>query len=82
MRFIEYMPFSGNQWSTGKFIPYQAMLAQIMERWPHLTRKQDARNDTSKVRTYTCGWASGCGKLSEKLIVPLHTGASLLFARY
>ena len=49
MRFIEYMPFDGNKWSMNKFVPYRSMLAQIMERWPQLSRRQDSPNDTSKV---------------------------------
>lgn len=49
VRFIEYMPFDGNKWSTKKFVPYHSMLAAVMARWPRLQRLQDSPNDTSKV---------------------------------
>ncbi|MDA0378279.1 MAG: GTP 3',8-cyclase MoaA [Bacteroidetes bacterium] len=34
MRFIEYMPFDGNTWNTGKFLPYVEMVDRIREVWP------------------------------------------------
>jgi len=34
MRFIEYMPFDGNAWNTGEFMPYRDMVDLITERWP------------------------------------------------
>ena len=49
MRFIEYMPFDGNKWSTGKFMPYRDMLSTIYSKWPDVTRHYDSPNDTSKV---------------------------------
>ena len=50
VRFIEYMPFSGNRWNVAKFVAYRDMLAEIMGVWPHLTKLQDGENDTTKVR--------------------------------
>lgn len=49
VRFIEYMPFDGNQWNLSKFVPYSDMLSDIMAQWPQLTRLTNQPNDTSKV---------------------------------
>lgn len=49
VRFIEYMPFDGNRWSTGKFFPYQEMLTVVQQRWLNLERIKDAPSDTAKV---------------------------------
>lgn len=48
VRFIEYMPFAGNKWSAGKFVPYRQLLGAVMAEWPDLERLQDGENDTSK----------------------------------
>ncbi|KAJ6256072.1 hypothetical protein Dda_9164 [Drechslerella dactyloides] len=48
VRFIEYMPFTGNKWSSGKMISYQEMLKTIRESHPDLHKVQDHKNDTSK----------------------------------
>ncbi|KAF3926209.1 hypothetical protein ABW21_db0208741 [Orbilia brochopaga] len=48
VRFIEYMPFTGNKWSTGKMITYQEMLDTIRQSHPDLRKVQDHKNDTSK----------------------------------
>lgn len=48
IRFIEYMPFDGNQWNLKRFVSYQQMLDRIYDRWPDLSRLQDGPNDTSK----------------------------------
>ncbi|KAI7090864.1 molybdenum cofactor biosynthesis prote [Hortaea werneckii] len=48
IRFIEYMPFGGNKWEEQKMMPYAEMLDVIREKYPTLTRMQDAKNDTSK----------------------------------
>lgn len=50
VRFIEYMPFSGNRWNHQKFVAYRDMLAEVMGVWPELTKLEDGENDTSKVR--------------------------------
>ena len=50
VRFIEYMPFSGNKWNFDKFIGYRDMLADVMGVWPLLTKIEDGKNDTAKVR--------------------------------
>ncbi|CED82561.1 molybdenum cofactor biosynthesis prote [Phaffia rhodozyma] len=48
IRFIEYMPFSGNRWSYGKLYSYQDMLSVIRSKYKKLIKKQDDANDTSK----------------------------------
>ena len=48
VRFIEYMPFDGNKWSKGKFLPYEEMLKMIEEKWHNIEKLGDRPNDTSK----------------------------------
>ena len=48
VRFIEYMPFSGNGWGDKQFMPYQDMITRIEEQHAPLERLVDAPNDTSK----------------------------------
>ena len=48
VRFIEYMPFDGNRWSSQKMLSYQEMLAVIREHHPDIQKVQDHPNDTSK----------------------------------
>ncbi|KAI7333592.1 molybdenum cofactor biosynthesis prote [Hortaea werneckii] len=48
VRFIEYMPFGGNKWEEQKMMPYAEMLDVIRDRYPTLTRMQDAKNDTKR----------------------------------
>ncbi|KAL1462466.1 hypothetical protein WDU94_014298 [Cyamophila willieti] len=48
VRFIEYMPFSGNEWNNTKIMPFSDMLSKIKEVYPNLTTLENAPNDTSK----------------------------------
>jgi len=48
IRFIEYMPFDGNRWSSKKMLPYQEMLTLIRQKYPQIQKVQDHPNDTSK----------------------------------
>ena len=48
VRFIEFMPFAGNKWSKGKFVPYAHMLSLIQTRWGDVIKIEDHPNDTSK----------------------------------
>lgn len=48
VRFIEYMPFDGNKWSSGKMLGYQEMLNRIQDAHPALEKVVDHPNDTSK----------------------------------
>ncbi|CAK7220577.1 hypothetical protein SEUCBS140593_004280 [Sporothrix eucalyptigena] len=38
VRFIEYMPFDGNRWSTGKMVSFNEMLERIGAKYPTLRR--------------------------------------------
>lgn len=49
VRFIEYMPFSGNKWEVDKMVPYNTMLSKIRSVWPDFTPLANKPNDTSKV---------------------------------
>lgn len=48
VRFIEYMPFDGNKWSTGKLLPYAEMLHLIRTEFPEIQRLQDEPNHVAK----------------------------------
>ena len=48
VRFIEYMPFDGNQWNSEKFIPFEQMLNHIKDKYPDLQQMEPKMNDTSK----------------------------------
>uniref|UniRef100_A0A7E4VMR7 Radical SAM core domain-containing protein n=1 Tax=Panagrellus redivivus TaxID=6233 RepID=A0A7E4VMR7_PANRE len=48
IRFIEFMPFGGNNYSMNKFVPYKEMLGLIIERFGDIEKLQDHPNDTSK----------------------------------
>ncbi|EXJ61808.1 hypothetical protein A1O7_02238 [Cladophialophora yegresii CBS 114405] len=48
VRFIEYMPFDGNKWSEKKMMSFGEMLALIRQKYPHVEKVQDHKNDTSK----------------------------------
>ncbi len=48
VRFIEFMPFSGNMWSDAEFLSFEEMLNIIRIRFPEIQRKPDAPNETSK----------------------------------
>jgi cyclic pyranopterin phosphate synthase len=47
VRFIEFMPFSGNHWSSNQVVPWTDMLETIQTRFP-VERLQDEPHDTSK----------------------------------
>ncbi|XP_037937957.1 molybdenum cofactor biosynthesis protein 1 isoform X2 [Teleopsis dalmanni] len=48
VRFIEYMPFSGNKWHTERLISYRETLEQIRQKWPDFAALPNGPNDTSK----------------------------------
>uniref|UniRef100_A0A914Z428 GTP 3',8-cyclase n=1 Tax=Panagrolaimus superbus TaxID=310955 RepID=A0A914Z428_9BILA len=48
IRFIEFMPFGGNDYALKKFVPYKEMLGKIIEKFGEVERLQDHPNDTSK----------------------------------
>ncbi|XP_017957352.1 molybdenum cofactor biosynthesis protein 1 isoform X1 [Drosophila navojoa] len=48
VRFIEYMPFSGNKWQTERLISYSETVQAIRQRWPEFQALPNGPNDTSK----------------------------------
>ncbi|CAH0553786.1 unnamed protein product [Brassicogethes aeneus] len=48
VRFIEYMPFSGNKWEVDKMVSYKEMLDIIHKKWPEFSPLPNGKNDTSK----------------------------------
>lgn len=48
VRFIEYMPFTGNKWQTDRLISFKESLEIIQKRWPDFAALPNGPNDTSK----------------------------------
>lgn len=48
IRFIEYMPFTGNKWDTAKLLSFKEMLTIIQAKWPNFQALPNGPNDTSK----------------------------------
>ncbi|XP_059614068.1 molybdenum cofactor biosynthesis protein 1 isoform X2 [Phlebotomus argentipes] len=48
IRFIEYMPFSGNKWETEKMVSFRDMLSLIRAKYPDFHALPNGPNDTSK----------------------------------
>ncbi|XP_047003801.1 molybdenum cofactor biosynthesis protein 1-like [Schistocerca americana] len=48
VRFIEYMPFSGNKWNDGIMVSFSEMLQIIRKQWPDFDPLPNGPNDTSK----------------------------------
>lgn len=48
IRFIEYMPFSGNRWDTKKLLSFREMLDLIRAKYPEFDALKNGPNDTSK----------------------------------
>lgn len=50
VRFIEFMPFSGNQWDKSKLVTYAQVLETVQSNYDfnHIERLVDAPNDTAK----------------------------------
>uniref|UniRef100_A0A034VWT8 Molybdenum cofactor biosynthesis protein 1 n=2 Tax=Bactrocera dorsalis TaxID=27457 RepID=A0A034VWT8_BACDO len=48
VRFIEYMPFTGNKWQTDRLISFKESLDIIQNRWPDFAALPNGPNDTSK----------------------------------
>ncbi|XP_048373038.1 molybdenum cofactor biosynthesis protein 1 isoform X1 [Sphaerodactylus townsendi] len=51
VRFIEYMPFSGNKWNFKKMVSYKEMLDTIKQRWPEL-EKLSCEEASSTAKAY------------------------------
>lgn len=48
IRFIEFMPFGGNDWKQDRFMSYEDMRGVVQTAFPDLTRSTDDPNHTSK----------------------------------
>ncbi|RDX51907.1 molybdenum cofactor biosynthesis prote [Lentinus brumalis] len=48
VRFIEFMPFTGNKWDKAKMVPTTELLARIQMRYPELRKGSDELNDTAR----------------------------------
>ncbi len=50
IRFIEFMPFSGNQWDKSKLVSYAEIMEAVQSKYAlsEIERLQDAPNDTAK----------------------------------
>ncbi|KAH3667256.1 hypothetical protein OGAPHI_002905 [Ogataea philodendri] len=49
VRFIEYMPFDGNKWSTNKLVTYEDILSNIKVQYPEIEQLPNKHGDTAKV---------------------------------
>ncbi|KAF5368583.1 hypothetical protein D9758_002187 [Tetrapyrgos nigripes] len=48
VRFIEFMPFTGNKWDKAKMVPSSSLLGHITARYPDVIRISDEINDTAR----------------------------------
>ncbi|XP_055315407.1 molybdenum cofactor biosynthesis protein 1 isoform X2 [Sitodiplosis mosellana] len=48
VRFIEYMPFTGNKWDTDKMVTFREMLSTIQKQYTDFHALPNEPNDTSK----------------------------------
>lgn len=75
VRFIEFMPFAGNWWTSNKVFPMQQMLEVIKEKY-EVVRLQDDKHDTAKgytvpghlgtfaiISTMSAPFCSGCNRM-------------------
>jgi cyclic pyranopterin phosphate synthase len=75
VRFIEFMPFTGNRWTSNKVFSYHEMLEVITEKY-QIVRLQDDKHDTAKgyqvpghlgtfsvISTMTAPFCSGCNRM-------------------
>ena len=64
VRFIEFMPFTGNGWNDSQFVPYQEMLEAVETQLGPLVSLADGPNDTT--RSYKVpGWAGSVGFITS-----------------
>lgn len=77
VRFIEFMPFSGNKWNSEKIVPGHQLLSLIREKYPDLSQvKTGDKSDVGKVfkdprmlgsvgfiSSMTDNFCSGCNRL-------------------
>lgn len=48
VRFIEFMPFSGNKWSKNKMVPSSELLERVRERFPTIDKAPPELNETAR----------------------------------
>ncbi|KAI0828983.1 molybdenum cofactor biosynthesis prote [Trametes gibbosa] len=48
VRFIEFMPFTGNKWDKAKMIPSSELLARVRGTYPAVRKASDELNDTAR----------------------------------
>ncbi|KAI0363626.1 molybdenum cofactor biosynthesis prote [Pilatotrama ljubarskyi] len=48
VRFIEFMPFTGNKWDKAKMVPSSELLDRIRARYPAVRKASDELNDTAR----------------------------------
>lgn len=48
VRFIEFMPFDGNVWSSKKLVSYVEILGRLRDKYPSLTRLRDHPSEVAK----------------------------------
>ncbi|KIP04146.1 hypothetical protein PHLGIDRAFT_76428 [Phlebiopsis gigantea 11061_1 CR5-6] len=48
VRFIEFMPFTGNKWDKDKMVPSAELLSRIQAKYPAVTKALDEQNDTAR----------------------------------
>ncbi|XP_026744494.1 molybdenum cofactor biosynthesis protein 1 [Trichoplusia ni] len=64
VRFIEFMPFSGNKWDDSKLVPYREALRAVFQRHPHAEPAPPRENDTARVWRVP-GYAGSVGFISS-----------------
>jgi cyclic pyranopterin phosphate synthase len=75
VRFIEFMPFSGNRWTSNKVFTWQQILEVVQSKYP-IVRLNDELHDTAKkysvpghvgsfavISTMTSPFCSGCNRM-------------------
>lgn len=76
VRFIEFMPFLGNRWSSDLLVPYRKMLDDILDKFPNIARINQGSNETAKlfkepsakgrigfITSMTDNFCSGCNRI-------------------
>jgi len=48
VRFIEFMPFTGNKWDRTKMVPSSVLLSHLQKCYPTITKAADELNDTAR----------------------------------
>jgi len=66
VRFIEFMPFSGNEWDKQKMVPYNEALSVLRDEYgTDLEQVEDADGDGTSKRWKVRGWKGEIGFISS-----------------